>query len=241
MLGHVDRGLRLLRARTAEIPKLMELELLEPWAQEKPEWYPAWALTACQRLTQRLQRPPVIYQVQPATSTRTEVVHTEPPRVRLNPPRCNRAVGTECVETHSVSTQTDLDLVKEPAFLLRLLMSKGDKPEVTYGPPWIPPMTMADSMLNEISFRRDVLEMEHPTLVEDVILEHFSTWTGSAAPEDAIGRDEDVVSLTQPPVGWGSWRDENDGGASAIESSQCSPPGVRIPPFDIDRLFRNRP
>ena len=56
VIGNVDRGLRLIRAKSGDISSLLELELLEPWPVRCPLWFPMWANDSCRRLEQRLQQ-----------------------------------------------------------------------------------------------------------------------------------------------------------------------------------------
>ena len=46
------RGLRLLRAKSEEIPK--SVKLLQPWTRHRPRWYPTWAIANCRRLADEL-------------------------------------------------------------------------------------------------------------------------------------------------------------------------------------------
>ena len=154
----------------------MELELLQSWPLNKPRWYPSWAIASCRRVAEELQRPPVIYQ-----TTRREVgvevaIQTEP---RPQPRRVHRAVGDDHVVrrdtgiqaqplTRTTATQTSVDLVRDPNYLLGLMVTNGG-----------PPLTLADELIT--GFRDDVTS-SIPPIYDNIMDELFVGWAGTGEP-----------------------------------------------------------
>lgn len=73
-------------------------------------------------------------------------------------------------------------------------------------------MTLADTLLNEVSFRRDLQAWENTVLDEPAVRGLFANWTGVATQEpsgvELTFEQEGVSSPARPPPGWGSWRNE---------------------------------
>jgi hypothetical protein len=174
-IGNVNRGLRLLRARSG-IPRLLEGELLKPWPQQRPPWFTAWIVNQSRLLEEAIRQPAVIYQVRPREPSADAGVQTR--QHRLQPPRRNQAVEaiaesdhtanqTSRVPTRTISTQTSTRLVRNPDYLLGLLTARN-----------VVPMTRADELVatfemdgdlgdvgvtsSEIGRRVHILPMEFP-------------------------------------------------------------------------------
>jgi hypothetical protein len=143
VIGNVSRSLRLLRAGSDEIPKLLEMELLEPWPIRRPNWFPLWARNNCSRLEQRLQQSSVPEPTSNAAAQQAD--RSSQPRLRLRPTHYSKAVETDRVVTSTVATQTDIDLVLQPQFLLQLLLNQTTR---LCRPSTVPFMTLADQLLN---------------------------------------------------------------------------------------------
>jgi hypothetical protein len=161
-IGNVNRRLWLLRARSGN-PRLLEGELLEPWPQQRPRWFTAWIVDHSRRLEEAIRQPAVIYQVRPREPLADAGVQTR--QYLLRPPRFHQAVEaivetdhtstqTARVRTRTTATQTSSDLIRDPEFLLGLLVTTR-RPEVI-------PMTGADMLLASLDFRSDMATMVPP-------------------------------------------------------------------------------
>jgi hypothetical protein len=216
MTGNVRRGLQLLRARSGEIPRLMEIELLEPWPIRRPMWFPTWARANCSRLEQRLERRP----------TSNATTQSPPSSCRLPPPQLDEAVETDRVQTCTAATQTNGDLLLHPTFMLQLLLDQTLRSSESSQVPFVVYMNLRERLIDMEPFVRDLddpaelldnswMRMHTPTLSNssapsELSWGHAGASSPTGAQPDAEEPEADQLERGRraPPEGWGSWRNE---------------------------------
>ena len=226
VLENDERSLRLLRAKSPELPKLLVEELLLPSPVRRPSWFPLWARDSCRRIEQRLQ-PRLGRETSPVRVTTSDAAAQVSGLVgRLRPPHYNKGVETTRVETDAVAVQTDGSLLLQPKFLLRLLAEQQGGTAGVRGRSPVPPRTPDDAALSVKSLERELEQLEP----SDDEIEWWGdadaaspapVTTAPAAPTSPetvkpvapFVRRKKVLYQTppftrEPPPGWGSWRNE---------------------------------
>ena len=219
MVGAVDRGLMLIRARSRGQPRLAEREPSPTRMEGRARRGRAQA-SGRMRTAGAQETPPTRVVMKDAEA------QTSGPATRLRPPHYSKAVETDRVTTHSVGSQTDASLLLQPGFLLGLLAGLQSGTENARGPSTSPSGSLRGAALDLQPLQRSLRRLEE--------LESSSSdeeWWGettslpapatSAAtrvlsepkPDNPLIRRRKVLLQTppftrQPPANWGSWRND---------------------------------